>query len=138
MVSRDQVEAETLETFQEELPSVYYSDKPDDVFESYLRNAELMYRRNFKFPPRMFAGASLIEDFAFIGPAAVLAGDVRIGSGALVGAGAVILPSRTVGPRATVGAGAVVTDDVVAASTVVGNPARSRLPGPPASEAEDE
>ena len=61
MVSRDQVEAETLETFQEELPSVYYSDKPDDVFESYLRNAELMYRRNFKFPPRMFAGASLID-----------------------------------------------------------------------------
>lgn len=60
-VSREQVESETLETFQEELPSVYYSDKPDEVFFSYLRNAEFMYRRHFKFPPQMFSGASLID-----------------------------------------------------------------------------
>lgn len=60
-ISREQIEAETLETFQEELPSVYYSDKPDEVFDAYLRNAEFMYRQHFKFPPQMFAGASLID-----------------------------------------------------------------------------
>ena len=80
----------------------------------------------------------IVEDFAFIGPAAVLAGGVRIGADALVGAGAVILPGRTVGSSATVGAGAVVTCDVVPSSTVVGNPARTRPEGPSASEAADE
>ncbi len=61
MHSREQIEAETLETFQEELPSVYYSDKSDEVFERYLTNAEFMYRKHFKFPPKMFEGASLID-----------------------------------------------------------------------------
>jgi 2-polyprenyl-3-methyl-5-hydroxy-6-metoxy-1,4-benzoquinol methylase len=56
-----QTEAETLATFQEELPSVYYSDKSDQEFHSYLENAEFTYRDCFKFPPEMFANKTLID-----------------------------------------------------------------------------
>jgi acetyltransferase-like isoleucine patch superfamily enzyme len=44
--------------------------------------------------------------------------------GASIGSGAVILGGVRIGAGATVGAGAVVVDDVAAAATVVGNPAR--------------
>lgn len=43
----------------------------------------------------------------------------------VIGAGAVILPGLTIGEGAVIGAGAVVTKDVLAGTTVVGNPARS-------------
>ena len=44
--------------------------------------------------------------------------------GASIGSGATILGGITVGENALVGAGSVVTKDVLANSTVVGNPAR--------------
>ncbi|MBM9593913.1 sugar O-acetyltransferase [Roseitranquillus sediminis] len=53
---------------------------------------------------------------------------VRIGANVWVGGGALFMPGVTVGDDATVGAGAVVTRDVPAGATVVGNPARIRVP----------
>jgi SAM-dependent methyltransferase len=55
------VEGETLETFQEEIPSIYYSDKTPEDFAKYKRNAEYTYRAHFKFPPKMFEGANVID-----------------------------------------------------------------------------
>lgn len=51
---------------------------------------------------------------------------VRIGANVWIGGSAVILPGVTVGDDAVIGAGSVVTRDVVAGTTVVGNPARTR------------
>jgi 2-polyprenyl-3-methyl-5-hydroxy-6-metoxy-1,4-benzoquinol methylase len=58
---RKQVEQATLKTFQEEIPSIYFSDKSEADFRQYSDNAAYTYRDLFKFPPRMFAGASLID-----------------------------------------------------------------------------
>ncbi len=55
------VEQATLKTFQEEIPSIYFSDKTQAEFEEYSRNAAFMYLHQFKFPPKMFAGARLID-----------------------------------------------------------------------------
>jgi SAM-dependent methyltransferase len=54
-------EAETLRTFQEEIPSIYFSDKTERDYADYRRNAEYIYRDLFKFPPKMFEGTSLID-----------------------------------------------------------------------------
>ena len=51
---------------------------------------------------------------------------VTIGEDVWLGGGAIILPGLTIGDGATIGAGSVVTRDVPAATTVMGNPARSR------------
>jgi sugar O-acyltransferase (sialic acid O-acetyltransferase NeuD family) len=59
---------------------------------------------------------------------ACLTGGVLVGRGALIGAGAVVLPEIQVKDLARVGAGAVVTQDVAAATTVVGVPARILMP----------
>lgn len=56
-----QVERATLKTFQEEIPSIYFSDKSEAEFRSYSENAAYMYRDLFKFPPKMFTNASLID-----------------------------------------------------------------------------
>lgn len=56
-----QVEQATLKTFQEEIPSIYFSDKSEAEFQAYSDNADYMYRDLFKFPPKMFAGADLID-----------------------------------------------------------------------------
>src|SRR3954451_19212026 len=55
------VEQATLRTFQAEIPSLYFSDKTEAEFRQYSENAESMYRDLFKFPPKMFAGANLID-----------------------------------------------------------------------------
>jgi sugar O-acyltransferase (sialic acid O-acetyltransferase NeuD family) len=65
-----------------------------------------------------------IEDYAVIAPNAVLAGGVRICEGSYIGANATILQKTTVGPWSCVGMGSAVFSDVMANSTVVGNPAR--------------
>jgi len=77
-----------------------------------------------------------IEDGVFIAPCVCFTNDKHPPSGgkgwsttlveknAVICANATICPGLTVGEAALVGAGAVVTKDVVAASTVVGNPAR--------------
>lgn len=49
---------------------------------------------------------------------------IHIGSNVWIGAAAIILPGVTVGDGALIGAGSVVTHDVLADTTVVGNPAR--------------
>ncbi|MDO8667877.1 MAG: class I SAM-dependent methyltransferase [bacterium] len=55
------VEGETLKTFQEELPSQYFSHKSESEYRDYVKNAEFVYRELFKFPPQMFRGAELID-----------------------------------------------------------------------------
>lgn len=55
------VEGETLKTFQEEIPSQYFSHKSEAEYQDYVRNAEFVYRELFKFPPQMFRGAELID-----------------------------------------------------------------------------
>lgn len=54
-------EAETLATFQEEIPSIYFSHKGKEDYETYVQRAEVIYRNDFKFPPKMFDGAELID-----------------------------------------------------------------------------
>lgn len=54
-------EAETLKTFQEEIPSIYFSDKTEKDYAAYRDNAEYIYRDLFKFPPKMFDGTKLID-----------------------------------------------------------------------------
>jgi len=56
-----QVERATLKTFQEEIPSIYFSDKSEKEFREYSANALYTYRDLFKFPPKMFANATLID-----------------------------------------------------------------------------
>jgi 2-polyprenyl-3-methyl-5-hydroxy-6-metoxy-1,4-benzoquinol methylase len=58
---RKKTEAETLATFQEELPSQYFSHKGEEEYRTYTKKAEAVYRDLFKFPPKMFDGASLID-----------------------------------------------------------------------------
>jgi sugar O-acyltransferase (sialic acid O-acetyltransferase NeuD family) len=65
-----------------------------------------------------------LDEYASLGPGAVVCGQTTIGRGAFVGAGAVLCPSVTIGANAVVGAGAVVLRDVPPHTLVVGNPAR--------------
>lgn len=55
------VEGETLKTFQEEIPSQYFSHKDEAAYRDYVKNAEFVYRELFKFPPQMFRDAELID-----------------------------------------------------------------------------
>lgn len=66
----------------------------------------------------------IIEDFAHVGPGAVLCGNVTIGAGTFVGANAVIKQGITVGKNVMIGAGAVIIRDIPDNMTVVGNPQR--------------
>lgn len=54
-------EAETLTTFQEEIPSMYFSHLGEKDYRKYVEQAEYVYRDHFKFPPKMFSGADLID-----------------------------------------------------------------------------
>jgi len=56
-----EVEKSTLKTFQEEIPSIYFSDKDIQEFEKYKKNAEYLYRDLLKFPPKMFDNSKLID-----------------------------------------------------------------------------
>ena len=67
-----QVERATLRTFEEEIPSIYYSETADDEFREYCRNAVYTYRDLFNFPPKMFENADLIDFGAGTGHNTVL------------------------------------------------------------------
>ncbi|RJR32853.1 MAG: class I SAM-dependent methyltransferase [Desulfobacteraceae bacterium] len=54
-------EAETLATFQQEIPSQYFSHMGDPEYKRHVENAEYLYRDLLKFPPKMFDSASLID-----------------------------------------------------------------------------
>lgn len=58
---RKKTELETLATFQEEIPSIYFSHLGEDDYRKYTQNAEYVYRDCFKFPSKMFDGADLID-----------------------------------------------------------------------------
>jgi sugar O-acyltransferase (sialic acid O-acetyltransferase NeuD family) len=60
-----------------------------------------------------------------VAPGAVIGGGTSIGRDATIGLGALVRDHLAIGDRSTVGMGAVVVEDVLADSTVVGNPARS-------------
>jgi len=68
-----------------------------------------------------------IANFVSLGPSVVLGGNAVVEAGAMIGAGAVVLPRVRIGAEAVVGAGSVVVEDVPPRTTVVGNPARSRV-----------
>ena len=55
------IEAETLATFQEEIPSMYFSHLGEKEYKAYISQAEEIYRYHFKFPPKMFDGVDLID-----------------------------------------------------------------------------
>jgi sugar O-acyltransferase (sialic acid O-acetyltransferase NeuD family) len=67
---------------------------------------------------------TVLEDFVTLHPGTHLSGGSNVRKGAEIGTGAVVLPNVTVGADATIGAGAVVTEDLPAACTAVGVPAR--------------
>jgi len=79
-----------------------------------------------------------IEDDVFIGPHVCFTNDkyppsggrhwakTLVKEGAAIGANATILPGITIGRKALIGAGSVVTENVMAFTTVVGNPAKRK------------
>ncbi len=66
----------------------------------------------------------VVEEFAHIGPGAVLCGNVRVGANTFVGANAVVKQGVSIGKNVTVGAGTVVIRDIPDNTIVVGNPQR--------------
>lgn len=66
----------------------------------------------------------VVDDFAHIGPGAVLCGNVKIGRQSFVGANAVVRQGVTVGKNVMIGAGAVVVKNIPDNVTVVGVPAK--------------
>ena len=73
-----------------------------------------------------------MEDYASLGPGAVVGGCARVGAHSVIGIGAVVLQEIQVGTHAVVGAGSTVVKDVPNAVVAYGNPARvirQRKPG---------
>ena len=54
-------EKETLKTFQEEIPSQYFSHLDENEFKNYSKRLENFYRDLIKFPKEMFADKELID-----------------------------------------------------------------------------
>lgn len=65
-----------------------------------------------------------VGDFSHIAPNATLGGHVKTGQRVLIGSGAVVLPSVVIGDDVIVGAGSVVHENLLAAGTYAGIPAR--------------
>ena len=64
----------------------------------------------------------VVDDFAHIGPGAILCGNVKVGARTFVGAGAVVRQGITIGKDVMIGMGCVVVKDVPDGMIVVGNP----------------
>lgn len=69
-----------------------------------------------------------IDDYASVMPGAHLSGFVKVGKSVFIGTGASVLQHITIDSGACVGAGAVVTKPVKKNETVIGIPARPKLP----------
>jgi 2-polyprenyl-3-methyl-5-hydroxy-6-metoxy-1,4-benzoquinol methylase len=54
-------ESETLKTFKEEVPSIYFSATDDAGYKKFSRNFEKTYRDLFNFPSKMFLNTNLID-----------------------------------------------------------------------------
>ena len=67
---------------------------------------------------------NIINNFAHIGPGAVLCGNVVIGEKTFIGANAVVKQGIIIGKGVIIGAGAVVLKDVPDHSLVIGNPGK--------------
>ena len=59
--SKAAVEKIVLKTFQEEIPSVYFSDKSKADYKKFADNAEYVYRDLFNFPKEMFANKKMLD-----------------------------------------------------------------------------
>ncbi len=55
------VETSVLATFEEEIPSIYFSDKSENEYKEWAANAEYLYRDLLKFPPPMFQDRTLLD-----------------------------------------------------------------------------
>ena len=55
------VEKIVLKTFQEEIPSIYYSDKSKSEYKKFVDNAEYVYRDLFNFPKEMFNNKEMLD-----------------------------------------------------------------------------
>ncbi len=56
-----EVEEGVLKTFREEIPSIHFSDKTEREYKEYVNDANYLYRDLLHFPPKMFAGCSLVD-----------------------------------------------------------------------------
>jgi acetyltransferase EpsM len=66
----------------------------------------------------------VLEDYAHVGPGAVMNGITRAAEGAFVGAGSTVIQCLTVGPWSTLGAGGLASRDVPGRAVATGVPAR--------------
>ena len=61
MINYKKTELATLATFEEEIPSQYFSHKDKTEFDRYVQQMDFVYRSRFKFPPKMFENTDLID-----------------------------------------------------------------------------
>lgn len=66
----------------------------------------------------------IIEDYAHVGPGAVLAGNVTVGELTFVGANTTVKQGVNIGKNCIIGAGSVVLNDIPDNTIYVGNPAK--------------
>ena len=55
------IQSQVLKAFQEEIPSIYYSDKSKNEFNHWRSVMDFHYHDLMKFPKRMFEGKSLVD-----------------------------------------------------------------------------
>lgn len=67
---------------------------------------------------------AIIGNHTHIAPGAIICGRTRIGNNVFCGAGSTIIDKITICDNVTIGAGAVVKEDILAAGTYVGVPAK--------------
>lgn len=63
-----------------------------------------------------------VDDFAHIGPGAILCGNVQVGYRSFIGAGSVVRQGTRIGKNVIIGAGSVIVKDVPDNVIIAGNP----------------
>jgi len=61
MVKVKEIEKSVLKAFQEENPSIYYSDKNLNDYRKWKNKMDNYYRMQINFPPEMFANKDLLD-----------------------------------------------------------------------------